>query len=67
MEKNDGKIRFLLEDDEVEDEVSEKVELKVDQNVEESISFQSQEENKLNEAKEIIDERLRGLKKLHKN
>ena len=63
-EKNDGKIRFLLEDDEVEDEVSEKeIELKVDQNVEESISFQSQEENKLNEAKEIIDERLERIKK----
>ena len=64
LEKNDGKIRFLLEDDEVEDEVSEKeIELKVDQNVEESISFQSQEENKLNEAKEIIDERLERIKK----
>ena len=35
----------------------------VDQNVEESISFQSQEENKLNEAKEIIDERLERIKK----
>ena len=64
LEKNDGKIRFLLEDDELEDEVSEKeIELKVDQNVEESISFQSQEENKLNEAKEIIDERLERIKK----
>ena len=64
LEKNDGKIRFLLEDDEVEDEVSEKeIELKVDQNVEETISFQSQEENKLNEAKEIIDERLERIKK----
>ena len=64
LEKNDGKIRFLLEDDEVEDEVSEKeIELKVDQNVEESISCQSQEENKLNEAKEIIDERLERIKK----
>ena len=64
LEKNDGKIRFLLEDDEVEDEVSEKeIELKVDQNTEESISFQSQEENKLNEAKEIIDERLERIKK----
>ena len=64
LEKNDGKIRFLLEDDEVEDEVSEKeIELKVDQNVEEPISFQSQEENKLNEAKEIIDERLERIKK----
>ena len=64
LEKNDGKIRFLLEDDEVEDEVSEKeIELKVDQNVEESISFQSQEENKLNEAKEIIDGRLERIKK----
>ena len=64
LEKNDGKIRFLLEDDEVEDEVSEKeIELKVDQNAEESISFQSQEENKLNEAKEIIDERLERIKK----
>ena len=64
LEKNDGKIRFLLEDDDVEDEVSEKeIELKVDQNVEESISFQSQEENKLNEAKEIIDERLERIKK----
>ena len=64
LEKNDGKIRFLLENDEVEDEVSEKeIELKVDQNVEESISFQSQEENKLNEAKEIIDERLERIKK----
>ena len=64
LEKNDGKIRFLLEDDEVEDEVSEKeIELKVDQNIEESISFQSQEENKLNEAKEIIDERLERIKK----
>ena len=64
LEKNDGKIRFLLEDDEVEDEVSEKeIELKVDQNVEESISFQPQEENKLNEAKEIIDERLERIKK----
>ena len=64
LEKNDGKIRFLLEDDEFEDEVSEKeIELKVDQNVEESISFQSQEENKLNEAKEIIDERLERIKK----
>ena len=64
LEKNDGKIRFLLEDDEVGDEVSEKeIELKVDQNVEESISFQSQEENKLNEAKEIIDERLERIKK----
>ena len=64
LEKNDGKIRFLLEDDEVEDEVSEKeIELTVDQNVEESISFQSQEENKLNEAKEIIDERLERIKK----
>ena len=64
LEKNDGKIRFLLEDDDVEDEVSEKeIELKVDQNTEESISFQSQEENKLNEAKEIIDERLERIKK----
>ena len=64
LEKNDGKIRFLLEDDEVEDEVSEKeIELKVDQNVEESIPFQPQEENKLNEAKEIIDERLERIKK----
>ena len=64
LEKNDGKIRFLLEDDDVEDEVSEKeIELKVDQNIEESISFQSQEENKLNEAKEIIDERLERIKK----
>ena len=64
LEKNDGKIRFLLEDDEVEDEVSEKeIELKVNQNTEESISFQSQEENKLNEAKEIIDERLERIKK----
>ena len=64
LEKNDGKIRFLLEDDEVEDEVSKKeIELKVDQNTEESISFQSQEENKLNEAKEIIDERLERIKK----
>ena len=32
-------------------------------NVEESISFQSQEENKLNEAKEMIDERLERIKK----
>ncbi|MEC8030345.1 MAG: cell division protein FtsZ [Bacteroidota bacterium] len=64
LEKNDGKIRFLLEDDDVEDEVSEKeIELKVDQNTEESVSFQSQEENKLNEAKEIIDERLERIKK----
>ena len=64
LEKNDGKIRFLLEDDEVEDEVSEnEIELKADQNVEEPISFQSQEENKLNEAKEIIDERLERIKK----
>ena len=64
LEKNDGKIRFLLEDDDVEDEVSEKeIELKVDQNTEESTSFQSQEENKLNEAKEIIDERLERIKK----
>ena len=64
LEKNDGKIRFLLEDDDVEDEVSEKeIELKVDQNVEESIPFQPQEENKLNEAKEIIDERLERIKK----
>ena len=64
LEKNDGKIRFLLEDDDVEDEVSEKeIELKVDQNTEESISFQSQEENKLNDAKEIIDERLERIKK----
>ena len=64
LEKNDGKIRFLLEDDEVEDEVSEKeIELKVDQNVEEPISLQSQEESKLNEAKEIIDERLERIKK----
>ena len=64
LEKNDGKIRFLLEDDEVEDEVSEKeIELKVDQKLEDAKSFQSQEENKLNEAKEIIDERLERIKK----
>ena len=64
LEKNDGKIRFLLEDDEVEDEVDDKeMELKVDQKHEEAKSFQSQEENKLNEAKEIIDERLERIKK----
>ena len=64
LEKNDGKIRFLLEDDEVEHEVSEnEIELKVDQNVEEPISLQSHEESKLNEAKEIIDERLERIKK----
>ena len=64
MEKNDGKIRFLLEDDEVEDEVDDKeIELKVDQKLEDAKSFQSQEENKLNEAKEIIDERLERIKK----
>jgi len=64
LEKNDGKIRFLLEDDEVEDEVDDKeIELKVDQKIEDAKSFQSQEENKLNEAKEIIDERLERIKK----
>ena len=64
LEKNDGKIRFLLEDDEVEDEVDDKeIELKVDQKLEDAKSFQSQEENKLNEAKEIIDERLERIKK----
>ena len=64
LEKNDGKIRFLLEDDEVEDEVDDKeMELKVDQKHEEAKSFQSQQENKLNEAKEIIDERLERIKK----
>ncbi|GIR59140.1 MAG: hypothetical protein CM15mP65_17210 [Crocinitomicaceae bacterium] len=64
LEKNDGKIRFLLENDEVEDEVDDKeTELKVDQKLEEAKSFQSQEENKLNEAKEIIDERLERIKK----
>ena len=64
LEKNDGKIRFLLEDDEVEDEVYDKeIELKVDQKIEDAKSFQSQEENKLNEAKEIIDERLERIKK----
>ena len=49
------KLRMRLSEKEIE--------LKVDQNVEESISFQSQEENKLNEAKEIIDERLERIKK----
>ena len=64
LEKNDGKIRFLLEDDEVEDEVDgTEIELKVDQKLEEAKSFQPQEENKLNEAKEIIDERLERIKK----
>ena len=64
LEKNDGKIRFLLEDEEVEDEVDDKeIELKVDQKLEDTKSFQSQEENKLNEAKEIIDERLERIKK----
>ena len=64
LDKNDGKIRFLLEDDEIVDEVDEKeIELKKDQQVEESTSFQSQDENNLNEAKEIIDERLERIKK----
>ena len=64
LDKNDGKIRFLLEDDEIVDEVDEKeIELKKDQQVEESTSFQSQDENNLNEAKEIIDERLESIKK----
>ena len=64
FDKNDGKIRFLLEDDEIVDEVDEKeIELKKDQQVEESTSFQSQDENNLNEAKEIIDERLERIKK----
>ena len=64
LDKNDGKIRFLLEDDEIMDEVDEKeIELKKDQQIEESTSFQSQDENNLNEAKEIIDERLERIKK----
>ena len=64
LDKNDGKIRFLLEDDEIVDEVDEKeIELKKDQQLEESTSFQSQDENNLNEAKEIIDERLERIKK----
>ena len=64
LDKNDGKIRFLLEDDEIVDEVDEKeIELKKDLQVEESTSFQSQDENNLNEAKEIIDERLERIKK----
>ena len=64
LDKNDGKIRFLLEDDEIVDEVDEKeIELKKDKQVEESTSFQSQDENNLNEAKEIIDERLERIKK----
>tara|TARA_B100000989_G_scaffold5281_1_gene3665 strand:- start:104 stop:1753 length:1650 start_codon:yes stop_codon:yes gene_type:complete len=65
LEKNDGKIRFLLEDDEVEDEVDDdkEIKLKVDQKLENAESFQSQEETKLNEAKEIIDERLERIKK----
>ena len=65
LEKNDGKIRFFLEDDEVEDEVDDdkEIKLKVDQKLENAESFQSQEENKLNEAKEIIDERLERIKK----
>ena len=64
LKQDDGKIRFLLEDDEIEDEVDEKeIELKIDQQVEESTLFQSRDENKLKEAKEIIDERLERIKK----
>ena len=64
LKQDDGKIRFLLEDDELEDEVDEKeIELKIDQQVEESTLFQSRDENKLKEAKEIIDERLERIKK----
>ena len=51
-------------DDEIEDEVDEKeIELKIDQQAEESTLFQSRDENKLKEAKEIIDERLERIKK----
>ena len=64
LKQDDGKIRFLLEDDEIEDEVDEKeIELKIDQQAEESTLFQSRDENKLKEAKEIIDERLERIKK----
>ncbi len=64
LEKNDGKIRFLLEDDQIEDEIEEsELEFKVDAKTDESSTFQSYEEEKLAEAKEIIDERLERIKK----
>ena len=67
IEKNDGKIRFVLEDDTVEDEPIEEV--PVDENKDFEVKTISEdvasfpEESKLEEPKEISEERLDRIRK----
>ena len=64
-EQNDGKVIFFLEDESVEEETEEKepeMNIELKQTESESVS-QKEEEAKLAESKEIIDERLERIKK----